>query len=321
MHRDATKNPGRTLATWACCLITGACSGTVLDPEAILAEAPPRTASSTVLHPATGGVHPLAQPATPPAAPVAEVARPASPRSTVIAVGRRAQPSLGEQAQRAFGQSLEGGRCERIDSSDRGAIELLKVGDADFALIGGQLSPLDLRGGLRQTQVGVELFGVVIAGQPGLESLTSQQVRGIFTGALSDWSQLGRGAGPITAIVPADPRTQERAAGVLITGDRFASSCRRAAGEPALADMLDEEPGALAVVRLTAARRASGQRVLDINWTSPSLEAFRYGTYPFGVPVQLITTGEGAAAAAPFLRFARTAAGREHLGRHLMLSR
>ena len=48
MHRDATKNPGRTLATWACCLITGACSGTVLDPEAILAEAPPRTASSTV---------------------------------------------------------------------------------------------------------------------------------------------------------------------------------------------------------------------------------------------------------------------------------
>lgn len=325
MNRDASKTAASHLAIWTCCLLGAACSGAPLDPATILAEQPAPTTAPAFIRPATGGVHPIALPAAPAAVPAGEVAPPHAAHGQLegpaIAVGRSAQPLFQEPTARAFAKSLGDASWDRMDSSDRGAVELVKLGDADCALIGGRLSPSDLQAGLLETPLGVELFGLVTIDQPGLRSLTSQEVRGIFTGALRDWSQLGRGAGPITAIVPADQRTQERAAGALSSGDRFSTRCLRADGEPALASMLTDHPGAIAVTRLTAARRAPAQRVLEIDWTPPSLGAFRRGTYPFGVPLQLITSSVGAGSAAPLFRFARSASGREHLGRHLMMSR
>ena len=87
-----------------------------------------------------------------------------------------------------------------------------------------------------------------------------------------------------------------------------------------VADQLLQHRGGIGLIRLTDAPRVSGQKLLEINWTAPSAEAFGYGTYPYGVPLQLITSGVPDPLALSFLDFARSDAGRGHLG-HLAISR
>ena len=75
------------------------------------------------------------------------------------------------------------------------------------------------------------------------------------------------------------------------------------------------------VVRVGTSPPAEGVRLLQIDWSAPTLDAFRFGTYAPGVPVTLVTTGQPAGLARDFLAFARAAEGSELLGRSVLVSR
>ena len=142
-------------------------------------------------------------------------------------------------------------------------------------------------------------------------------MRRILTGEVDNWQQLGFADEAIVAVVPSDPDLAERAARALIPGDSYASTCIKVKGEQHVADQLMQHPGAIGIVRVDARPRASSQRLLQIDWTDPSPEAFGYGTYPYGIPLQLVTSGQPRDHAALFLEFAQSPEGRELLGRSL----
>jgi len=250
-----------------------------------------------------------------PAAPAGEVApRAASPepRRATVLLGHCAAPAI----DCALGKAFAG---ETVPGSDRDAVEWLATGRGDFAVIGGQLSQRDLQYGLRGTRLGVELFALSVAPSSPLRSLSHQQVRQIFTGQLRAWSQLGLAGGDIVPVVPSEQAVAERAARALIPGDDFAASCRRVASERHVADQLLQDPDAIGIVRITDAPREAGQKLLQIDWCPPTLEAFGYGTYPFGLQITLVTRGAPAGCAQDFAAFTRSAEGRSLLGGTLLL--
>lgn len=291
------------------------------DPRLLAIESPPPVIEVVdhVLEPATCEIAAFAQP---PAAPMFESAPAdrvlqAKVKELTVVVGLKAKPSFDGRMQSAYSDSLTTEKINAIVTSDREAVENLMVGRARFGLIGGSLSQREIRAGLRQTQIGVELFALSVSPLSSIRSLTPAQVRKIFTGQVTDWQQLGFDGGPIVPVVPSDRTMAARAERTLIAGDKFASTCVRVRSERHVADQLLQHRGAIGIIRITAQPREQGQKLLEIDWTPPTPTAFGYGTYPYGIPLQLVTSGQPDKHARNFLDFAQSAEGRGLLARTL----
>jgi len=234
-----------------------------------------------------------------------------------VVIGANAKPSFDLKLHRAYERTLANETISTMLTSDREVIEYLMVGRALFGLIGGSLSPREIRAGLRQTQVGVELFALSVSPLSSVRSLSRSQVRQIFTGQITDWQQLGFAAGPIVPVVPSERLLAERAERTLMPGDSFASTCVRVSSERHVADQILQHRGAIGIVRVTAEPREPGQQLIQIDCTPPTPVAFGYGTYPYGIPLQLITSGRPDKHAMNFVKFTESAEGRAMLSRTL----
>ncbi len=313
----------RGLLAAACCLAAPACTGgSDPDPRVVARSVEPPRAPK---YPDDGPrlvVAECVHTADVPAAPIAEVLppdAPPAPRRATMLVGHSAAPAIDAAVVKTFVASCTDFTGDTVGGSDRDAVEWLSTGRGAFAVIGGQLSQRDLQAGLQPTRLGVELFAVCVPPASPLRSLTHPQVRQILTGQVRTWAQLGVHGGDITVVVPSEPALAERAARALIPGDDFAASCHRAASDRHVADQLLQHPDAIGVVRVTETPSEAGQRLLQIDWCPPTLEAFGYGTYPYGIPVTLVTSGAPRGIAQGFVAFARSAEGRALLGRTLAL--
>lgn len=216
----------------------------------------------------------------------------------------------------AFGREDEAVALTKTACTDRDAIELMLLGRADFAVIAGKLSSRDQHAGLRQTPIGIELWGLAVADASPLRSLSRAQMRQVLTGEVRDFLRLGQPNGAIHVFVPADADAARRAAKALIPGDPLGAMSTALADGDLLGAL--REPGAIGVIRIGAAPLPDGVRLLAIDWSQPTADAFRFGTYPFGSPLTLVTQGQPAGAAATFLAFARSADGQAVIGRSLL---
>lgn len=238
---------------WGLAVVCVAMSGMVIasgafatietpDPRLLAIETPPPVIipAETGIQPATSDFAGFAQtPAAPmfESAPIERVAQAARKKLRVV-VGFNAKTSIDGKLEAAYAETLTDESVETLLTTDREAVELLMVGRAAFGVIGGTLSPREIRAGLRQTQIGVELFALSASPLSSVRSLTKQQVRQIFTGQVTDWQQLGFDGGPIVPVIPSDRTMAERAQRTLIPGDKFASTCVRVASERHVADQL-----------------------------------------------------------------------------------
>ncbi|MFO1076488.1 MAG: hypothetical protein U1E73_02040 [Planctomycetota bacterium] len=234
-----------------------------------------------------------------------------------IAYGRNAGEMVAPEFQSLAAASLSDATPAFTRATERDAIELAQVGRVDLAIVGDALSVRDLDSGLRQVRIGVELFAVAVADAFPLQSIARSQMRLVLTGAVRDWRQLGYDRGAIEVVVPAQASLAERAARTLIRGDTFTTTAVRVGSERHVADQLLRNPDAIAVVRVGRSLPA-GVRLLEIDWTPPSLQAFDYGNYPYGVPLHVVTAGPPDRLAAQFLAFATGEDAREFLGRTLL---
>jgi ABC-type phosphate transport system substrate-binding protein len=237
----------------------------------------------------------------------------------VVAVGRNSSQCFDSVVQKAFTASRPDLNTSFVACPDRDAAELMMVGRADFALLSGSLSAREQHAGLRQTRIGVELFALAVSPDFPARSLTNTQVRQVLTGQITDWQQLGYDAGPVVTVIPAERALAERAARALILGDDFAAGAVRVSSDRHVADQILRNPGAIGVVRVTDRPLESGQKLLQIDWTPATPEAFGYSTYPYGIPVHMVTSGQPGDTALSFLQFAQSDDGRELLGRTLCL--
>jgi phosphate transport system substrate-binding protein len=254
------------------------------------------------------------------AAPLGEVAG----REEVLA-RRTLDIALGGDAADMFDAALSASLAERHPdlhgafhgSTERQAVELVLAGHAQCALLRGGLSARDVRAGLRQTQVGVELFALAVTSDFPAQSLSRTQMRQVLTGSVTQWSQVGIDAGPITVAVPADRRIAERAASRLIPGDTFGAEAVQTVDEDDLAQRLRHR-GTIGVVRATV-RQPAGLRLLSVDWSPPTAAAHANGNYPYAIPVHLVTPGQPTGRALEFLQYLQSPAGRDLLGRTLLL--
>lgn len=192
-------------------------------------------------------------------------------------------------------------------ASDHDAVRRTVEGGAEFAVVAGTLHASDTAAGAHAHPVGVELYALVVAANNPTPSLTRQQVRHVLTGDAVDWRDVGVGAGPMVVCVPREPDVAERAMGVLIPGDRFSRACVPL-GAAELAQAL-AQPNAIGVVRLGRGPLPATLRAVPVEWNPPTVDAWRMGAYPYGLPFALVTAGAPQGAAARVLARLRDADG------------
>ena len=241
-----------------------------------------------------------------------------APSGATFVVGDGALHAFDDETITAFAGWCGAQADDRATVSDRDAVLDVQRGRAAFALVAGPLAAHELKAGMHETPVAVELFAIACSAHAPLQSLAKSQMRKILTGELTDWSQIGGGAGPITVFVPSERGLAERAAETMIPGDPFAARCV-ALAETELVKAL-AQPNALGVVRVGRGALPATVKPLAIDWSPATIDAFRVGAYRFGETVSLATLGAPSDAAARFLASCRSRNGAAALARAALVA-
>jgi len=155
-------------------------------------------------------------------------------------------------------------------------------------------------------QVAVVPFAVVVNPQAGVKNLTTAQIRGIFSGKITNFNQAG-GANQAITIINRPRSSGTRAVFVqkIMNGQQPAETGLTQDSSGTVATMVGQTPGAISYVALGYVK--PGQQVpVSIDGTSPTPANVESGKYPFWSFEHMLTNGQPSAAVADFINYVKT---------------
>lgn len=134
-----------------------------------------------------------------------------------------------------------------------------------------------------------------------LESLTLAQLRGIFSGAIKNWSEVGGGGQPIVVINRRKGSgTRVTFGNIVLGGDHFVQSVEEESSA-LVRTMLEQTTGAISYLALSY--RRDNLKCFGIAGVAPNNENVATGTYPIWSYEHMYTLGPAIGAAKDFLDF------------------
>ena len=195
------------------------------------------------------------------------------------------------------------------DPTGSGAgIEAVKNGSADIGLASRALKDQEKSAGLQETTVALDGIAIIVNAGSKVADLTVQQIADIFTGKITDWSEVGGDPGAISCI------GRESGSG---TRDGFESitdtkdSCKLDQELTSTGGVIEAVAGnANGYASLSAVEGKSAVKALTVNGVACTEATVLDGSYQIQRPFVLVTK-EGvtlSAAAQAFFDFATSAA-------------
>ena len=194
------------------------------------------------------------------------------------------------------------------DPTGSGAgIEAAGNGSADIGLSSRALKDEEKAGGLTETVVALDGIAVIVNADSKVENLTVEQIGKIFTGEITDWSEVGGDAGTISCIGrEAGSGTRDGFESITKTKD----ACQYRQELTSTGDVIttvSQNPNAIGYASLAAIK--DSVKALTVNGVAPTEATVKDGTYLVQRPFVLVTK-EGAAlseTAQKFFDFATSA--------------
>ena len=197
------------------------------------------------------------------------------------------------------------------DPTGSGAgIEAASNGSADIGLSSRALKDEEIAGGLTGTTVALDGIAVIVNAGSKVEDLSVEQIAQIFTGEITDWSEVGGEAGTISCI--------GREAG-SVTRDGFQSitdtrdACKldqELTSTGGVIEAVAGNPNAIGYASLSAVEGKDTIKALTVGGVACTEETVLDGSYAIQRPFVLVTrTGEALSPAAQaFFDFATSSA-------------
>ena len=217
-------------------------------------------------------------------------------------------PLAAEIAKR-YEASHPGSRVDvQTGGSSRGIADA-RSGTAQIGLVSRALKPEEAD--LQATTIAIDGIALIVNRANPVRSLSDDQIRAIYTGAITNWRQLGGADAPITVVAKAEGRYT-----LELFLEHFRLDNRRIKASVVIGDnqqgllTVAADPHAIGYVSIgTASQEAKAGtaiRLLPLAGIAPSLENVRSGRYPLSRPLNLVIQPPAAPGAAPFLAFARS---------------
>ena len=187
------------------------------------------------------------------------------------------------------------------DPTGSGAgIEAASNGSADIGLASRALKDEEKAGGLTETVVALDGIAVIVNADSKVENLTVEQIGKIFTGEITDWSEVGGDAGTISCI-GREAGSGTRDGFETITGT--AEACKYRQELTSTGDVIAtvaSNPDAIGYASLAALKDTV--KALSVSGVTPTEETVKDGSYIIQRPFVLVTK-EGTALSATAQKF------------------
>ena len=188
-------------------------------------------------------------------------------------------------------------------------IEAAANGTADIGLSSRALTDEEISSGLVGTEVALDGIAVIVNADSPVADLSVEQIAQIFTGEITDWSEVGGDAGEIACIGrEANSGTRDGFESITETeGACVLSQELNSTG--AVIQAVSSSPNAIGYASLSAVEGQEGIKAITVGGVACTEETVKDGTYEIQRPFVFVTK-EGAAlseAAQAFFDFATSA--------------
>ena len=188
-------------------------------------------------------------------------------------------------------------------------IEAAANGTADIGLSSRALTDEEIASGLVGTEVALDGIAVIVNADSPVADLTVEQIAQIFTGEITDWSEVGGDAGEIACIGrEANSGTRDGFESITDTEDACVLS-QELNSTGAVIQAVASSPNAIGYASLSAVEGQEGIKAITVGGVACTEETVKDGTYEIQRPFVFVTK-EGAAlseAAQAFFDFATSA--------------
>ena len=203
-----------------------------------------------------------------------------------------------------------------IDIKVRGTrlgLDALREGEVDIALVSRDLAS-DEQDGLEAVVIAYDAIAILVSDQNPVDSLTSDQVRDIFSGRTLLWSEVGGEEADIQVLSREDGSgTRDAFEAAVMVGDPVTSMAIVVPGSGAVGKHVAENP--LAIGYSSSAGVPLGARALPLDGVAPGLEAVAQDRYPLIRPFILATQKNADEEVEAFLDFVLDPAGQVIVGK------
>ncbi len=167
--------------------------------------------------------------------------------------------------------------------------------------------------GLTQYEIGKDGIAVVVNSQNSVSGLTLEQVKGIFTGNITNWKEVGGADAQINVVVREDgsgtrDAFQEIVLGKLDNGTKvsFKKDAIVQSSTEAVQQTVVQDPNAIGFISFAAVKDA---KALQIDNVAPSESTILDGTYKIQRPFLFLVKGDASGAVKAFIDWVNGAEG------------
>jgi phosphate transport system substrate-binding protein len=150
----------------------------------------------------------------------------------------------------------------------------------------------------------IAMDGIAVIVNPSnkISGITKKQALDIYTGKVSDWSELGQEAGKIVVLSRDSASGTFEAFGALaLGGEKVRADALMQASNQAIASMVAKTPGAIGYVGLGYV--TDSIKAIQVEGVSPSSQTVLSGKYPYSRPLFMYTNGEAKGTAKDLINF------------------
>jgi phosphate transport system substrate-binding protein len=189
-------------------------------------------------------------------------------------------------------------------------LKSVQDGSAQIGTYSSKLKDNDSQG-ITQYQIANDGIVVIVNTANSVSGLTKDQVKSIFAGNVTDWSQVGGSSGQITVVTREEGSGTRDAFVSLIMGGKNGTNISKSAivqsSTEAIKQAVKGNPNAIGFISL--ADLSGDVKALTIGGVSPSEATVKDGTYVVQRPFLFLTKGEAKGSTKDFIDWTLSPAG------------
>ncbi|MGZ7115624.1 MAG: phosphate ABC transporter substrate-binding protein [Halobacteriota archaeon] len=184
------------------------------------------------------------------------------------------------------------------------------TGTADIGMSSANLSQSQLSQypNLKPVPIAVDGIAIIVNPQNTVNNLTLNQTRDIFTGNITNWSQVGGSDAKINVVNREEGSgTRDGIQKIVLKGGNFSSGGITQSSTGAVRSYVAGDPNAIGYISF--AEVDNSVKALNVNAVAPKYDTIADGTYPIQRYFLLVTNGDPTGNAKAFIDFALSPAG------------
>ncbi|MCD7781863.1 MAG: phosphate ABC transporter substrate-binding protein [Methanosphaera sp.] len=166
----------------------------------------------------------------------------------------------------------------------------IKKNSSQIGTYSSELSAEDAGDNVTQTKIATDGIAIIVNPNNNVSDLTKDQVKGIFTGEITDWSEVGGSPGEINVITREDGSgTRDAITKVVLDDEDFVDDAIVQSSTGSLMQSVSSDERAIGYASLSDLRE-NDVKTLSINGVNATSENIKDGSYVVQRPFLLLTS-------------------------------